>query len=505
MQMQSLENVSTLAVICTQWGDTGKGKLVDYFGQWADVIARGTGGANAGHTISLGGKEYVFHLVPSGILHAGKLNIIGNGVVLDPRVMIEELDILTSEGISYDNLRIAYNAKLVLPQHLVIDRVRESGSGKIGTTGRGIGPAYEDHYRRIGLTVNDLLNRDAFAAKFRKNLAVHLPFIRGSGNWDHVHQILKHPHLGGGQYSDSVKVFNTEAIIEQYLAYGKRLAAMIDDTDTTLRELAGKKRVLLEGAQGNLLSVDFGTYPFVTSSDCSVQGLAKGVGLTAGSVDRTIGIAKAFYMTRVGEGPFPTEMGGVRSAEWCGTKGITRDIERKKFPSVSIKVKSASDPADGDEFELGIAIRKAGDEYGATTGRPRRTGWLDLSLLRYSSQIAGKHGKEVALTKLDVLNQCSLIKVCVGYTYTGPDYRVGSLGLKYGDIIRTAIPSDDVLRYCRPVYQEFPGWMSDICQAKTRQSLPKELAKIIAFVEQEAGVTASLLSVGPDREQTIFT
>ncbi len=503
MNLNLLKNVRTLAIVCTQWGDTGKGKLVDYFSEWAEIIARGTGGANAGHTISLGGKEYVFHLVPSGILHADKINIIGNGVVLDPGVLLDEIRTLASSGIGCENLRIALNAKLVLPQHLLIDRLRESGAGKIGTTGRGIGPAYEDHYRRIGLTVNDLLNKDSFATKLKTNLAAHMPFIM-EHDWQAVREILLHKHLGFGAYYSKKLVVDADAIIEQYLEYGKALDSMITDTDAYLRTAVGNQRILLEGAQGNMLSIDYGTYPYVTSSDCSIHGLAKGVGLSADVVDRTLGIAKAFYMTRVGEGPFPTEMGGERSAEWCGTKGISHTIENEKFPSLSLETDGIIYPSDGNEFELGIAVRKAGNEYGATTGRPRRTGWFDIPLLRYSREIAGRHGLEVALTKLDVLGKCPIIKVCTAYKYTGPDFRFGRCHMRRDDVLSVAVPSNDIMSHCQPIYREFPGWLSDISGARSRKELPKELEALISFVENEAKVKAALLSVGPDREQTIF-
>src|SRR3989344_8564446 len=272
-----LNGVSTLAIVCTQWGDTGKGKFVDFFAEWADIIARGTGGANAGHTIVIGGKTYIFHLIPSGILYdsAGKRNIIGNGVACDPRILIEELEILTKEHMSFNNLSIAYNARLVLPQHLLMDRLRESSrdGSRIGTTGRGIGPAYVDHYARIGLTVNDMLNVDSLRRKLERNLAekrkllAHLdPLL--------IQQIMGHPHLGSGAFYHPIKFFDDDAIVEQYRTYGRILRILIRDTDKILQDAVGKKRILLEGAQGNLLSIDFGTYPFVTASDCSVQGLA---------------------------------------------------------------------------------------------------------------------------------------------------------------------------------------------------------------------------------------
>lgn len=499
MNQKPLEGIKTLAIVCTQFGDTGKGKLVDYFAEWADVIARGTGGANAGHTISLNGVEHVFHLVPSGILHAGKLNIIGNGVVLDPRVLIEELELLHSERIPCSNLLIAHNAKLVLPQHVVLDRLRESGSGKLGTTGRGIGPAYEDHYRRVGLTVNDLLNPDAFSRKLCRGLEETIRIMQ-SYDPDVIKVIMSHAHLGNGSFYKPGVYFDVDAIVSAYAEYGKKLASLVADTDSLIRQQQGTRRtkILLEGAQGNLLSVDYGTYPFVTASDCTIHGLAKGVGLSERDVDLTIGIAKAFYMTRVGEGPFPTEMGHDRSAKHCATKGVTRETEKAQYPDASL---SQGNHVDGD-FKLGIAVRRVGNEYGATTGRPRRTGWLDLPLLRYSSRITGRY---VALTKLDVLSGCPVIKVCVAYRYKGPDYRIEGKMLRRGEVLSEAIPSNDIMQHCSPMYEEFPGWKEDIGGAKKREELPRELLNLIAFVETRAEVEARLLSVGPDREQTIFT
>ncbi|MBI4065908.1 adenylosuccinate synthetase, partial [Candidatus Kaiserbacteria bacterium] len=276
-----LNGVSTLAIVCTQWGDTGKGKFVDYFAEWADIIARGTGGANAGHTIVISGKTYVFHLIPSGILYdsAGKVNVIGNGVACDPRILIEELEVLTQEDMSFNNLSIAYNARLVLPQHILMDRLRESSrdGSRIGTTGRGIGPAYVDHYARVGLTVNDMLNVDSLRRKLERNLTEKRKLLACADPLL-VRQIMDHPQLGSGAFYHSSKFFDDDAIVEQYRMYGETLRLLIRDTDQMLQDAVGKKRVLLEGAQGNLLSIDYGTYPFVTASDCSVQGLARGVG-----------------------------------------------------------------------------------------------------------------------------------------------------------------------------------------------------------------------------------
>lgn len=490
-----LDGVSTLAIVCSQWGDTAKGKLVDYFSEWAEVVARGTGGANAGHTVWIGGKKYIFHLVPSGILRSHVANIIGSGVVLEPKTFLDELDVLKGEGISCENLHIAHNAKLVLPAHIALDRIRESKPGKIGTTGRGIGPSYEDHYRRIGLVVNDLLNPRVFEAKLKRNLEDKVISLQG---YDHalVREVMESPALGSGALYHDKDVFDVGTIRKLYLSYGERLAPFITDTDTLLRSWIGSKKILLEGAQGNMLSVDYGSYPYVTSSDCSVHGLTKGVGLTVADVDKCLMTAKAFYMTRVGEGSFPTEMGGPRSALWCGTKGMCRAAEEREFPFTSL------DPA-GPEFEFGIAVRQVGREYGATTARPRRVGWFDLPLLRYSLGINRSSKQELALTKLDVLDNCPEIKVCTAYCYQGPDYQINRRTLRAGDLMDVAIPHDEVLQHCRPVYTAFKGWMSSTSHLKAWSELPPPLSYLVNFVRGSTGVKVSLLSVGPSREQTI--
>ncbi len=490
-----LSSVKTLAIVCNQWGDTGKGKFVDYFAEWADVIARGTGGANAGHTIIIGDKEYIFHLVPSGILYdkEGKINIIGSGAALDPRVVFEELDILKREGLSFQNLKISKDAKLVMPQHLLIDRVKEiSAVGKIGTTGRGIGPAYVDHYDRVGLRVNDILNPIQFELKLKKNIERKMLMLR-SIDKQVLKEIMQHEHLGSGKFWSESEIFDIPAMLEAYLGYGKSMVSMIADTDSIVREASGKKNILLEGAQGNLLSVDIGTYPFVTASDCSVRGLAKGVGLSDRDVDLTLGIVKAPYMTRVGEGPFPTELGGSESAKWCGTKGITKKTEKEKYPNASID--------DADQFTQGVAMRMAGGEYGATTGRPRRTGWLDLPLLKYSMIWSGPH---VILTKIDVLDNAKEIKICHAYEYTGPDHYVGERKLSKGDILETAIVDNEVISHCTPLYTTFPGWMEKTSDKKSYDELPQKLKDILEFIKAKTGVIIDIISVGPDREQTII-
>ena len=494
---KALKGVMTLGVICTQWGDTGKGKLIDYFSQWADIVARGTGGANAGHTICVNGETYIFHLLPSGILHTEKINIIGNGVVLDPHIVLEEVGILAKADYTCDNLKIAYNAKLVLPQHLVMDRAKDIGKGRIGTTGRGIGPAYTDHCARFGLIVNDMLNPEIFKAKLKRNLKDKVKLLR-EFPIEKIKEIMDHDHLENGKFFDEKEIFNVEAITEHYLKLGQELKRFITDTDKLLREALCKKHILLEGAQGTLLSIDYGSYPYVTSSDSTIQNLPKGVGLSTADVDLVYNIVKALYMTRVGEGPFPTEFGGTKSAEYCGQSGITAETEKKEYPEVTL------DP-DGDEFMFGVNVRRAGSEYGATTGRPRRNGWLDLPLLRHSLQVAGKHGQTIALTKIDVLDKCPTIKVCTSYKYTGPDYNMGGTTLKKGDTLETAILLSEILEHSEPIYQEFSGWMTDITKIKEFDELPEKLKTIIKFIEKEAKTSVGMVSVGPDREQTILT
>lgn len=489
-----LDGVSTLAIVCTQWGDTGKGKFTDFFAEWADIIARGTGGANAGHTIKLGSKTYVFHLVPSGILRDGdgKTNIIGNGVAFDPGIFSEELAVLEQEGVSFEHLKIAQNARLVLPQHILLDRLRESSAdGRIGTTGRGIGPTYVDHYARVGLAVNDLLNIDSFARKLQRNLAEKRRILKDADP-EVIRRIMHHEHLESGAFWSASEFLNADAIVDRYRKYGSALRSFIWDTDRYLWDAIGKKRVLLEGAQGNLLSVDHGTYPYVTSSDCSVQGLARGVGIRDRDVDLTLGIVKAFYMTRVGEGPFPTELGGEQSSRWCNDPNTTEAVEREKYPRATV---NSEDP-----FHQGVGIRRAGFEYGATTKRPRRVGWLDLPLLRYSKRHTGR---DVILTKLDVLDQCEQIKICTAYRYEGPPYAIGERVLASGDVLDTAVPNYEVLQHCTPQYETFPGWEENTTGAKSFSELPEKLRVLVWDVACDAGLRIAMLSVGPDRDQTI--
>lgn len=486
-----LEKYNTIAVLCNQWGDTGKGKFIDLFSHWADIVARGTGGANAGHTINIAGKEFCFHLLPSGLLHKNKINIVGNGVAFDPRVAKEELEILKKEtNNEFGKLMIAYNAKLMLPTHILLDRLNASGAKGVGTTGRGIGPMYQDHTARTGLIVNDMLNKETFERKFIRNLENKMPILK-SYDKKIIKEILNHEHLGSGIYYDEENIINIKRVVEEYMKYGEMFKHQISDTDKFLRDNKKTKKILLEGAQGFLLSIDYGAQPFVTCSDPSIEGLSKGVGLKEEDVDKTFGLEKAFYMTRVGEGPFPTEMGGEKSSIWCREK--TKHEEQTKYPNVTVN--------DEDEFLQGIAIRKEGFEYGATTGRPRRTGWLDLPLIRYAKII---NGKDIVLTKVDVLKDCNKIKICYSYTYDGDEYFYGGKILKKGDILTLAPNDQYVLSKCKPNYKEFKGWNKDIRNIKEYENLPKEIKEIIEYIEIECDVNVVIVSVGPKREDTIY-
>lgn len=490
-----LREVSTLAVVCNQWGDSGKGKIVDVLAEWAEIVVRGNGGPNAGHTLVIDGREYILHMAPVGIIRDrdGIESIIGNGVAFDPRSLTEELAFLDRGGLPHNHLRIAYNAKLILPQHIVMDRVGESRSGgEIGTTGRGVGPVYTDHVARRGLRVNDMLNPNVFAQKLRRNLEDKVALLR-SADPEIVRQVMQHPHLLGGAFYSPTAIFDIDAIVDAYTAYGKHFRDVIMDTDVYLRSLVGKRKILLEGAQGLLLSIDHGSYPYVTSSDCSASGLANGAGLSDGDVDVVYGIAKAFYMTRVGEGPFPTEFGRQRSAAWCKTH--KREDEEAAYSSASVN--------DPDEFTQGVAIRRVGREYGATTGRPRRTGWLDLPLLRHAAAINLGQGDGVVLSKVDVLDDCDTIRICEAYDYQGPDYSLGERTLHVGMRLDVAPPDSFVLSHCQPVYKEFSGWRTPIADARSYDALPGELRAMVDYVERRAGVHVAMISVGPEREQIL--
>jgi len=490
-----LEGMDTVAVVDNGFGDGGKGKFVDYFAEWADVIARGTGGANAGHTIVINGKKFVFHLLPSGMLFdaKGKINVIGSGVAVDPNVAIEELGVMDNEGISYNNLKLSKDARLVLPQHLVMDRVREDAAGnlKIGTTGRGIGPLYTDVQARIGLVLNDILNPEVFKKKLGRNLEPKVRLLKTYKNQDKIREVMHHKQLCNGEFYSQDNIFDVDAIVKKYTGdYCSRLEGMITDTDSYMKGVVGKMNVLLEGAQGFGLSVRYGTIPYVTSSDPSIRGLVEGVGLTMHDVDLTLGIVK-FYSTRVGNGPFPTELGGRKSEVHCATHD--KDYEEEHYSNATVN--------STDEFLQGVGIRFAGGEYGATTGRPRRTGWFDIPILRAAMEI---NGPNIILTKVDVLDDCDKIMICDHYVYNGPDYRHGDVTLRKGDKLRVAPLSDIyILENCTPIYKEFNGWKQDITGIKNYQDLPGNLKQIFNFIEEPSGANIAMISVGPDRNQTI--
>ena len=460
-----------------QWGDEAKGKIVDWLAEkWSDVIVRGTGGANAGHTICVGGKSHIFHLMLSGIL-SGKPCYIGNGVAFDPKIMLDEIEKLKQQGVSAGNLKIAFNARLVIPLHIILDRVRESSvqDGKIGTTGRGIGPCYEAQTGRLGLRVVDLLNQDQFREKLKRYIKAHRAELDRSAVT--VQEVMQEDGFLKQFCKDGC--IDIDAICRCYFELGNRLRSYITDTDALVRKaVADGENVLMEGAQGYLLAVDDGIYPKVTTSDSTGAGLAKGCGLSESQVTHTFAAVKAPYMTRVGNGAFPTEFGPAADDD---------------FPDADI---NSSNPV-----EQCVAIRKAGNEYGGTTGRDRRCGRLDMVLLRHSL----KSGRAaLVLTKVDVMDKCREIKICTHYIYCGLDRDFGSWVLRDGDeVYDLPLGDDDLLDDMEPQYKTFRGWMTDTPAMRSADELPAELVKIIRFIEDAVGCKVAVVSVGPDREQTI--
>lgn len=415
-------------IVGTQWGDEGKGKIVDQLSKKINIVARYQGGANAGHTIIVNNKEVVLHLIPSGIFHKHVTCVIGNGVVIDPVALLEEIKMVETFGVKIGNrLRISHNAHLIMPYHKLLDSLREQGSNKIGTTGRGIGPSYIDKYSRTGIRVVDLLNKKTLREKLISNL-------------EEKNRLLKNIY--------SSKELNVEAIITAYEDFDKKIDTYVADTSIYLNnELKKGKKVLAEGAQGSLLDVDHGTYPFVTSSNPTSGGACTGLGIPPTSISNIIGIVKA-YSTRVGNGPFPTEL----------------------------------------ENETGEKLRKIGHEFGATTGRPRRCGWLDTFSLNYSLKINGVD--EIALTKLDVLSSFDEILICKGYQINGKKL--------------SNFPTDvSKLEDANPIYTSFKGWNEDISERKKFNELPKNCIKYIKTIETITNTKIKYVSVGPKRNQTI--
>lgn len=422
--------MANTVVVGAQWGDEGKGKVVDFLAKDVDIIARYQGGDNAGHTVVVGKEKYVLHLIPSGILHPDKKCVIGNGVVLSPRVLFEEIDHLRQRGIYVgDNLVISDRAHLIMPYHLLIESVSENerGSKKIGTTKRGIGPAYVDKIGRSGIRVGDLLNFKAFEEKLGFNLKEKAKILDKSEEW--------------------VNSSRAE-IIKEYRDYANRIEPFVADTSLMLdKAVKTGKSILFESAQGTLLDVDLGTYPYGTSSNPTAGAVCAGLGIGPTMIDKVIGVVKA-YVTRVGAGPFPTKL-----------------------------------PPDMDE-----RIRRKGEEFGATTGRPRQCGWFDAVAARYAVRVNGF--TSIAVTKLDILDDLDSLKICVGYKYDGKTL--------------TDFPSRiDVLENCEPVYESVDGWCSDTSKLKEYEDLPKNARKYIERISQLMGTKVELVAVGPERDRIV--
>ena len=420
--------MANVVIVGAQWGDEGKGKIVDLLTQYADLVVRFQGGNNAGHTIVLKGEKFVVHLIPSGILYEDKKCIIGNGVVLDPAVLIEEIDEIKKRGYFKDDsqLMISEATHLILPYHRRIDIAREK-IFKIGTTGRGIGPAYEDKVVRCGIRVVDLINEKIFREKLEANLIQKNVYLT---------QVLKE------------KGFEFSEIFDEYLQYKNRLEKYVKNTSLILYEEIEKgKHVLFEGAQGALLDLDHGTYPYVTASNTVAGNACAGSGIGPTTINSVIGIAKA-YTTRVGEGPFPTEL----------------------FD------------------ELGEKIRQKGGEYGATTGRPRRCGWFDAVVVNHSIRVNGI--REIVITKLDVLNDFDTIKICVGYRVDGKVFY--------------HVPSNfEILKNSEPVYEEMRGWKTEIKGVRNFKDLPRNAKLYIRRIQELINTKITMISVGSERDETV--
>lgn len=420
--------MSSLVIVGAQWGDEGKGKITDYLASRSDVVARYQGGNNAGHTVEVGKEKYKLNLIPSGILHADKLCIIGNGVVLDPEAFLNEIKMLQDRGVSTSNLKISERTHVIFPYHKKIDELSElqRGSNDIGTTKKGIGPAYMDKTERTGIRICDLMKKDVFAEKLKVNLESKNRYLKEIFGFE------------GYSYQE---------LLEKYLDYAEQIRPYVADTSVLVYDaIKANKKVLFEGAQGTLLDLDFGTYPYVTSSHPGSGGVGTGVGIGPSMINKVIGVVKA-YTTRVGKGPFPSEL----------------------------------------LDETGDYIREKGFEFGTVTGRPRRCGWFDAVIVRYATRINGLTG--IALTKLDTLADMKTVKICTGYKLNG-------------EIIREFPASIEDLAGCEPVYEEFEGW-GDISGVTEYNKLPTSVIRYIERIEELCGVKAAIISVGPRRDQTI--
>lgn len=420
--------MSTVVVVGTQWGDEGKGKITDYIAESAEVVARYQGGNNAGHTIMIDNKKYKLHLIPSGIFYTDKTCVIGNGMVLNPAALIEEIEYIHSHGFSTDNLKVSDRAHVIMPYHLLLDELEEErkGDNKIGTTKKGIGPCYMDKAARNGIRISDLMEPEEFERKLR-----HL--VKEKNNL--IEQVYGREPL------------EVEKILQEYLGYAESLRKYVTDTSVVLNDaIDSGRRVLFEGAQGVMLDIDQGTYPYVTSSNPTAGGVCIGSGVGPTKIHQVIGVAKA-YTTRVGDGPFPTEL----------------------------------------LDEVGDLIREKGHEYGTTTGRPRRVGWFDSVVVRHARRVSGITG--LSLNSIDVLSGLESVKICTGYEYRG-------------EVIETYPASLKMLAECTAVYEELPGWQEDISGAKSLSDLPENARHYLERVSQLTGIPIAIFSVGRNREQT---
>lgn len=420
--------MSSVVVVGSQWGDEGKGKITDFLSENAEVIARYQGGNNAGHTIRFNEVTYKLHLIPSGIFYKEKTSVIGNGMVVDPKALITELAYLHERGVTTENLRISNRAHVILPYHLKLDEVEETrkGDNKIGTTKKGIGPAYMDKAARCGIRMADLLERDVFEEKLKRNL-------------EEKNRLFERFYETEG--------FKIEDILDEYYEYGQQIKQYVCDTSVVLNDALDEgRRVLFEGAQGVMLDIDQGTYPFVTSSNPVAGGVTIGSGVGPTKITHVVGVCKA-YTTRVGDGPFPTELNN----------------------------------------EIGHQIREVGREYGTTTGRPRRVGWFDSVVVRHARRVSGI--TDLSLNSIDVLTGLDTVKICVAYDYKGEMLTEYPASLK-------------VLSECKPVYEELPGWTEDITSCKSLDELPANARHYLERVSQLTGIPLSIFSVGPDRAQT---
>lgn len=421
--------MSTVVIVGSQWGDEGKGKVIDYLAAEADVVVRGQGGNNAGHTVVVGDKKYALHLIPSGILYNDTVNVIGNGVVFDPEGFLKEIDGLEEKGVSTDNIRVSDRAHVIFPYHKEIDRLAEEerGDAKIGTTKKGIGPCYMDKVERTGLRICDLIDEKHFEDKARAQIEKKNVIIE---------------KVYGGTPLDA------DEMITAYKGYAERIKKYVADTSVIVYDAVKEdKRVLLEGAQGSLLDIDLGTYPYVTSSHPISGGFSIGAGIGPNMIEEVLGITKA-YTTRVGMGPFVTEL----------------------------------------DDEIGDRIREQGREFGTTTGRARRCGWFDAVLVKYSARINGMTA--MALMLVDVLSGFDTLKICTGYMHKG-------------ELIENYPANLDLLEDCTPVYEELPGWTEDLTNVTSYDDLPEACKNYIKRIEEIVGVPAKIVSIGPKRSQTI--